>query len=143
MDRYFSYRTELKEFYEKADTVTITDRYTTANAVHQLSKLPESEWDSFLLWLYDFEFAKLGLPSPDKVIFLEMTPAVSAMLVNTRANVKDIHEKDGEYMERCYKAGMYAAKKLNWDIIRCYDGDMPLSVDEIAKTVAKKAEEIL
>ena len=131
MDRYYSFRTELKEFYEKENSIIITDRYTTANAVHQISKLPEEQWDSFLDWLYDFEFTKLGLPCPDKVIFLEMTPEISARLVEHRANVKDIHENAHDYMAHCYTAGMYAAKKLDWDIIKCYENGEPLSIEEI------------
>ena len=41
-DRYLSYRTDWKKDIDDPDTVVIANRYTTANAVHQLSKLPKA-----------------------------------------------------------------------------------------------------
>ena len=38
MDRYHSYQTDWHTFYEEPDTVLIANRYTTANAVHQLTR---------------------------------------------------------------------------------------------------------
>ena len=58
-DRYISYATDWKKDIEDPDTYVVANRYTTANAVHQLSKLPEDEWEEFLKWLWDFEFTKL------------------------------------------------------------------------------------
>ena len=73
MDRYISYASDWKADYLRDDTVIVADRYTSANAVHQLSKLDKSKWDAFLEWLTDFEYKKLTLPSPDLVIYLEVT----------------------------------------------------------------------
>ena len=78
-DRYVSYVTAWREDYLKDDTYIIANRYTTANAYHQLSKMPEAEWDTFLTWLWDFEFGKLGLPTPDRVILLDMPESVSSV----------------------------------------------------------------
>ena len=78
LDRYYSFKTDWSNDYNEDDTYIIANRYTSANAVHQLSKLPKTEWDSFLEWLWDFEFKKLALPSPDRVIYLEMIPDVSS-----------------------------------------------------------------
>ena len=44
-DRYVSYTTSWKRDYKDGDTVVIANRYTTANAYHQLSKMPRGEWD--------------------------------------------------------------------------------------------------
>ena len=55
----------------------IADRYTTSNAVHQCSKLPQEQWEEYLHWLFDYEFRLLGLPAPDRVIYLQVDPAVS------------------------------------------------------------------
>ena len=67
VDRYASYKKDWGSFYENGGIV-IADRYTTSNAVHQCSKLPPEQWESFLGWLFDFEFHLLGLPAPDEVI---------------------------------------------------------------------------
>lgn len=73
MDRYASYMTDWKKDYERG-AVLLANRYTTSNAIHQLSKLPEAEWEGFLNWLYDYEYGLLGIPKPDRVLFLRVPP---------------------------------------------------------------------
>ena len=50
VDRYASYVQDWREYYQ-ADGLIVTDRYTTSNAVHQASKLPQEEREEFLHWL--------------------------------------------------------------------------------------------
>lgn len=96
VDRYASYKKDWGSFYENGGIV-IADRYTTSNAVHQCSKLPPEQWESFLGWLFDFEFHLLGLPAPDEVIYLQVDPAVSQKLMTGRyhgdESRKDVHER--------------------------------------------------
>ncbi len=75
VDRFASYKMKWGEFYREGGIV-IADRYTTSNAVHQCSKLPPEQWQEFLDWLFDFEYNKIGIPAPDRVIYLEVDPAV-------------------------------------------------------------------
>ena len=135
IDRYWSYRTDWGKFYHEPDTVIICDRYTTANAVHQCSKLPREEWDNYLDWLWDNEYNKLGIPRPDKICYLEMRPDLSRRLVEERTVKEgrkiDIHERDWEYLDRCYDAALYASDYLGWEKITCYEGDTIRSVDDI------------
>lgn len=134
VDRYLSFRTEWEADYREAGTVILANRYTTANAVHQLSKLPREQWDAFLDWLWDFEYGKLGIPSPDCIFYLEMPPHLSRMLLARRAaqtgRVSDIHETDPGYLDRCYEAALYAADRLGWTVIRCYDEEGNLRTRE-------------
>ena len=142
-DRYVSYVTSWKEDYMRDDTVIIANRFTTANSYHQLSKMPESEWDSFLDWLWDFEFGKLGLPHPDKVILLDMPESISSTMVKHRSEETgrkmDIHETHIDYLARCRKAASYVAKKCGWNVISCANDDMtaPRSREDIAEDVYK------
>ena len=142
LDRYYSFRTDWSNDYNDEDTFIIANRYTTANAVHQLSKLPEEEWDSFLEWLWDFEFKKIGLPSPDRVVYLEMKPSVSMAIINSRSEqtgrTKDIHELDSNHLINSYKAALYTSEKLGWDVIHCCDDNDNLkSIDEIFEDIVK------
>ena len=134
-DRYISYVTDWKSFLSDPDAVVIANRYTTANAYHQLSKMPREEWDAFLSWLWDFEFSKLGLPKPDDVILLCVPPEISVRNIEKRSAKnhveKDIHEKDTEYLERCYDAARYAAVSLGWTLIECVENGELISVDEV------------
>ena len=86
----------------------LADRYTTSNCVDQCSKLPENEWDSYVEWLYNYEFNQLKIPKPDLVIFLDMDPKISQKLMSSRyegdENKKDIHEKDTVYLQKCITA---------------------------------------
>ena len=136
-DRFISYKTDWEKDYLDPDTVIISTRYTTSNAYHQLSKLPVEEWDEFLTWLWDLEFGRLGLPEPDEVIYLDMPQAQSSSRVDMRSGetgqTKDIHEKDTDYLVKCYDAAMFSAKKLGWRIISCMDGERQRTKEEVSQ----------
>ena len=148
-DRYVSYVNEWKADYEDPDTYVIANRYTTANAYHQISKLSEDQWDSFLDWLWDFEFRRLGLPSPDRVLLLDMPESVSESLVYRRSSETgarlDIHEKDTAYLKRCRTAAHYVAGKCGWTVIECAGEGMsePYSRDEIAEKIRSAIADLL
>ncbi len=148
-DRYVSYKKEWGGFYAEEDGVILANRYTTSNAIHQLSKLEREEWDGFLTWLCDFEFGKLGLPAPGLVIYLEVKPEVTLEYVRKRSletgREMDIHELDREYMIKCYKAAVYAADKLGWVRVQCCneEGTALLPIDEIQAKVQEAAVRFL
>ncbi len=138
MDRYCSYMLDWKQDYENG-TVIVANRYTSANLVHQMSKLPVVEWDAFAAWLWDYEFGKLGLPEPSAVLYLCLPPAVSAALIQSRCEktgaVKDIHEKNKAFLENSYKAALYAAEKCAWHSVDCAPDGTLRSIDDIAGQV--------
>ncbi len=139
-DRYVSYRTDWIKDIEDPGTIVIANRFTTANAVHQLSKMPRETWDSFLDWLWDYEYSKLGVPSPDLVLYLEMTPEISMSLVSHRSEQtgqkKDIHELDPSHLINSYAAAIYSSEKLGWNRICCYEDNRPLPIETISKMIA-------
>ena len=139
IDRYISYRTDWHKDYSSPDTVLLADRYTSANAVHQLSKLKREEWDGYLSWLVDFEYNKLSLPKPDTVIYLELLPELSISLINSRSKetgrTKDIHELDARFLEKSYEAAVYACEKLGWTKIKCFDKNGVRKPENIAAEV--------
>ncbi|MBQ2746807.1 MAG: deoxynucleoside kinase [Clostridia bacterium] len=145
VDRYASYKTAWGEYYNAGGTV-VAGRYTTSNAVHQASKLPEDRWEDFLSWLYDFEYNKIGIPKPDLVIFLDMPTDVSQKLMSKRyednGGKKDIHESDVEYLNHCRKAALYTAKFSGWKIISCAENGHPRSIEAIAEDILSAAKEL-
>lgn len=142
VDRFASYKTDWGEFYRNGGTV-VAGRYTTSNAIHQASKLPEGDWIPFLNWLYDFEYQKIGVPKPDKVIFLDMPVEASQKLLSKRydgdESKKDIHEADTEYLNRCRKAAVFTADYSGWETVSCAEGGNPRTVEAIAQDVLKAA----
>lgn len=143
-DRYISYVTDWKKDIEDEDTYVVANRYTTANAVHQLSKMPKDQWEEFLKWLWDFEFAKLGLPKPDLVLYLELPPSISLSLVKSRSDSTgqkmDIHEKDTEYMAKCYEAALYSCEKLGWARITCHKDGKIRTREDIFEEIYDKVK---
>lgn len=137
-DRFASYKQDWGKYYEQGGLV-ICDRYTTSNAYHQASKLPNEDRDAFFQWLYDFEFGKLGLPKPDAVIYLDVDTNVSIRNLRSReasTNTKaDIHEVDGEYLGKCHIAARQAAKALGWDTVQCCKDSEFRSIDDISSEV--------
>lgn len=134
VDRYVSYRTTWGKAVDECDYV-IFNRYVSANAVHQLSKLPREEWEDFLSWLWGYEFDKLGLPKPNTTLYLLLPPEVSMGLVDKRGEKKDIHEADGEYMRHCYEAGRYAAERLGFTVVDCCAGGALRTRESIAEEI--------
>ena len=138
VDRYVSYNCYWKESYLKGE-VFLADRYTTSNAYHQLTKTDKKDWDSYLEWLEDFEYNKMGIPKPDAVIYLDMPIEVSQKLMTGRYNgddsKKDIHEKNVSYLKSCREAADYACQKLGWTRIVCGENGEPLPVDDISEKV--------
>jgi len=122
VDRYTSFKTHWESLY-KSGSPLISARYTTSNAIYQMTKLDKSQWDSYLDWLYDFEYEKLGLPSPDLTIFLDMPIEISQKLLSERYDgdetKKDIHEQDTSFLNACREAALYVGKRSGWKIIRC------------------------
>ena len=143
VDRVASFLKDWKADYENG-TIFLCDRYSTSNAIYQLSKLNESEYEDFLNWLNDFEHNKLGIPRADYVVYLDMPTEVSQKLMSKRykgdEGKKDIHEKNEDFLKKCRMASSYCAKALNWDVVLCAENGEPKTIEEIANEVYSKVE---
>ena len=143
-DRIISYLTSWHEDCMTRDFI-IADRYTTSNVIHQMSKLPEDERDSYIDWLYDFEYRRLGLPEPDMVLYLDVDPLVSRKLLEGRYKgdkaKMDIHEQALGYLERCRTSAEYAVSRLGWRVIRCDNGESMRSIEDIGEEILSIVKE--
>lgn len=141
VDRFASFR-EWKDFYESGGLV-LSDRYVGSNMAYQAVKFKKkSERTKFLTWLDDLEFDKFNLPRPDLTIFLDMPPAISAILRRERGR-EDIHENDAAYMEKTYNAYREIAQKFDWKIVNCADKNFARSGTDIHEDILRLVEEIL
>lgn len=140
VDRFANYKTKWKNDYDSG-TLILADRYTTSNAYHQATKLPESEWNEYFSWLEDFEYNKIGIPKPDVVIYLDMPIEISQKMMSERyagdESKKDIHEANIEYLLKCRVAAKKAAEAMEWAVINCADGDKPRSIESIGEEIDK------
>lgn len=134
VDRYASYQKNWGAFYNNGGTI-VADRYTTSNAVHQCSKLPKEEWKNYLTWLFQLEYEKIGIPSPNIVIYLDVDPLVSQALMRKRYQgndaKKDIHERDVAYLQNSRIAAQYCAETLGWHVIPCCENGAMRAIEAI------------
>ena len=142
VDRFASFKQDWGKFYEEGGII-IADRYTTSNAVHQCSKLPEEQWDGYLQWLFDFEYRLIGIPAPDSVIYLKVDPAISQQLMTGRyqgdEGKKDIHEGNLAYLNRSRLAANYCSRKLGWIEVECCDENGMRSIEAIQEDILREA----
>ncbi len=138
LDRYYVKDKILNSI--KTKDFVLSNRYTTSNIVHQATKQPdESSQNEIINFIEEIEYKVLGLPKPDKVIFLDMHIDIAWKLNLERGggSWRDIHEQDYEYLKNSYFRALELAKKLGWDIIKCYENDKPLPVEKINAKIRK------
>ena len=122
------------------------DRYVSSNIIHQSTRIKDlNELDCYIDWLQDFEYGKLELPKPDKILFLDVPIEISMHLARERKELKngekqDIQEKDDEHLKKAYERGKYVANKLGWIVINCTKQDSLKSIDEIHQDILTKLD---
>lgn len=138
VDRYASFKKNWEALYNEGGIV-IADRYTTSNAVHQCSKLPKDQWEAYLGWLFDFEYRLMGIPAPDRVIYLQVDPTVSQKLMTGRyqgdESKKDIHESNLGYLDRSREAAEYCARTLGWQTVHCVREGSLRPIEDISREI--------
>ena len=76
-----------------------------------------------------------------------MKQEIALELVSKRSaatgQIKDIHEVDADYLDRCQKAANYASDRLGWIDIVCYEGREPLSQEEITAKIFEEVTKLL
>ena len=146
VDRYASYKQDWGQWYEDGGLI-LSDRYTTSNAVHQASKETGENRDKFLHWLYEFEYDKLGLPSPDLVIYLDVPTTFTQKLMRHReqdtGTQADIHEKDLTYLATCRETGRTAAAYYGWTVISCVKDGQMRSIEDIHEEIYRHVRKCL
>jgi dTMP kinase len=140
----FDAKAETKQALLENDYV-IANRYVSSNMIHQSTKLDSYEQvDAFLNWVYDLEYRIFGIPKPDRVIFLKISPETSMQLIGMkekRAYIqsetnKDLHEKDANHLRRASELALYVASKFpNWVIVDCEKNGEILPKDDITDLI--------
>ncbi len=126
VDRYAYFHTDWERDYNEG-VIILSDRYVSSNYIHQCAKLPSEQRIPFLSWVQDFEYNKMGIPRPDAVFFLDVPPRVTNDLMTDRyagdESKKDIHERNQDYLTRCYNMGIYCCENEGFRRIQCLDND--------------------
>ena len=146
VDRAAGFLGDWKTDYQSG-TLFLCDRYCTSNIIYQMAKVSDAERDAFIEWQADFEYDKLGLPRPDTVIYLDVSPDVSQKLMEKRyggdQSKKDLHESNLSFLLSCRKSALYAAEKCGWKIIDCCENGDIKPIDKISEEIEKAVSDIL
>lgn len=146
VDRVASFLKDWKTDYQSG-ALFLCDRYATSNIIYQMAKVEDTQRDSFIEWQADFEYDKLGLPRPDAVIYLDVSPDVSQKLMEKRyggdLSKKDLHESNLGFLLSCRKSALYAAEKCGWTVIDCCENGDIKPIDKISKEIEKALSGVL
>ena len=148
VDRFATWKKEMEAFY-KSGGIIVADRYTTSNIIHQAGKLKGNEnKKSYIEWLYDFEFDKMGLPKPDKVVFLHMPVDISIKLMESRHNKagtkeKDIHERNYDYLKNTYNNALDMINICGYKTVECTEGERVRSIEDIQNDILSEINDVL
>lgn len=138
VDRYASYKKFWGNWYEKGGLV-VSGRYTTSNAVHQASKESPEIWQEYWKWLSEFEYDRLGLPSPSLTIYLDVPTEYTEKMMRKREQdthtTADIHEQDLSYLATCRQCGREAAAFFGWKIIDCVRDGAMRTIEDIHEEI--------
>ena len=133
--------TEIEKYLNKGYYV-ILDRYTTSNLAHQGSKIHDKdERFNMYQWIDKLEYWLLGLPKPDKTIFLHMPYEYSLELKKNREFL-DEHEKSPEHLKLAEEAYIELSELYNWDRIECVKANTIRTVEDINDEIMELVKDI-
>ena len=132
---------KIQEYLDK-DYFVILDRYTPSNLAHQGSKITDKdERFNMYQWIDKLEYWLLGLPKPDKTIFLHVPAEKTLELLKSRECLEK-EEKSLEYLKNVEEAYIELSELYNWDRIECIKNDRLRNVNDINDEILKLVENI-
>ena len=133
---------DIKKYLEE-DYFVICDRYVSSNMAHQGSKIKNDEERFHMYeWIDKLEFWLLGLPKPDKTIFLHVPYTYAAQLKKNRLSL-DEHEMCEEHLKNSEVAYIELSELYNWKHINCLKDDAIRSVEDINAEIIECLKEYL
>lgn len=126
--------------------IVISNRYVTASAGHQGSKIADRpERIKFFKWLDNLEYKIFNIPKPDLNVILHVPVKVARKLMAKRQETRkfaiekgkrDIHERDMKHLERAEKVfleicGLFPNTKL----VECFEDNRLLTPQEVHNKV--------
>ena len=139
VDRAITWNNKLKDAYDK-ENIILLDRYTTSSLIYQSALFEsENEKKAFIDYVTDYEYNKLGIKKPDKVIFLTADfDLVSSMRSKRESNdgiKNDVYERDNKLMKKIYDNAMFVSDYLDFEIVKCDLNGSLRSIEDIQNEI--------
>lgn len=123
----------------KSGVHLVLDRFVESNMGHQCGKLGDrKEMFDIAQKIHQIEYGILGLPVPDKVVFLFMPFEVGRELNKGRPGEADGHESNPDHLRNTEQAYLKLARVFDWHRIDC----APDGTIESLRTPEDIAEEV-
>ena len=133
---------EIRKYLDE-DYFVICDRYLSSNMAHQGSKIhDDTERFNMYQWIDKLEYWLLGLPKPDKTIFLHVPYSYAFELKKNRLSL-DEHEKSKEHLENSEIAYLELASYYNWTNINCIKNNQIRTIEDINEEIMENIKEYL
>ena len=136
----------------KQDAIVVSDRYHTANIIHQGAKagfiiggqFSQLDFNLLVEWLDKLEFDFLKNPRPDLVIYLHVYPKVARQIMENQGRTLDGHEADLAYAKQVEQTALYACQKFGWIKIECCpDPDSILPIEAIHELIWEQVKPLV
>lgn len=116
--------------------LVLSNRYSASSAVYHAAKLPVSEQEDFMHWVFQLEYEIIGLPKEDLVLYFHMPVDYARSLIEKRGNGKDTYEKDVELLKTVERLYLSLSRKFShWKTIECMKNNEIKKPEEIHREV--------
>jgi dTMP kinase len=133
---------EIRKYLDE-DYFVICDRYLSSNMAHQGSKIhDDNERFNMYQWIDKLEYWLLGLPKPDKTIFLHVPYSYAFELKKSRISL-DEHEKSEEHLKNSEIAYLELSSYYNWVNINCIKDKTIRTIEDINEEIMNNIKEYL
>ncbi len=130
-DRKYNIKDVLK--YKELGYIVILERYTTSNLANQGGKiLDKDERFNMYQWIDKLEYWLLGIPKPDKTIYLHVPYEYSKKLKDKR---KSFSAKEEDFLKNAEIAYVELSELYNWDRIECIEENKLRSIEDIHEEI--------
>lgn len=154
---YAADRHESKEKMEKwlnAGYIILSNRYVSANQIHQGGKIKDSRKRAkFIEWLDEMEYKVFKIPRPNMVFYLNLPMSIILRLIDERnkntkrgyaSKKKDILEGNIDYLKNSRNSALWLAKReKGWEKIDCAEKGEILSREAIHEQIYAKVKKII
>jgi dTMP kinase len=138
----------------KKGCIVLSNRYASANQIHQGGKIADArKRANFLKWLDEMEYKVFKIPRPDTVFYLNVPMAIILKLIkernrkNSRAYMgkrKDIVEGNIPYLTNSHKTALWLAKtQKGWIKIECAKDGILENRESIHQKIYEKVKKII
>ena len=142
------------EDWLKKGYVVLSNRYVSANQIHQGGKISNTrKRKAFLEWLNEMEYEVFKIPKPDVVFYLNVPMRVILKLIKERhkktprayaGKKKDIVEGNIPYLENSHKVALWLSKtQKGWIKIECAKNGIIDTRENVHKKIYEKVKKVL